>query len=47
MEGLRSAEALQVHWEAAHSSNGAGKAGPKPTTARYLPPVHDSHVTVT
>jgi hypothetical protein len=27
MEGLRSAEALQVHWEAAHSDNSSSGAG--------------------
>ena len=31
MEALRSAEALQVHWEAAHSSNGGGGASATPT----------------
>ena len=35
MEALRSAEALQVHWEAAHSSEGGG-ASAAPTKA--LPP---------
>ena len=33
MEALRSAEALQVHWEAAHSSDGGG-ASATPTKAK-------------
>ena len=40
MEALRSAEALQVHWEAAHSSDnggvGGGGGGASAKTAVYV-----------
>ena len=36
MEALRSAEALQVHWEAAHSSNGGGGASATPISSQYV-----------
>lgn len=37
MEALRSAEALQVHWEAAHSSNGGGASA---TPTKTKPPTY-------
>ena len=38
MEALRSAEALQVHWEAAHSTEGGGASAtpPKPKAAPWV-----------